>query len=99
MKVEYDEQPIGDILKKIEEMLGGRQLGEMVSIQETDEGFDLIVDKMGKSKLSFNSECKDGKVCFDLTKEKIAFTHKPFQDEVKKKIVSVIEKTGGKVQS
>ena len=97
MKFEFDEQPIDSIIEKLSELLNGRKLGEMVKFTQNGESLDVIINKMGKSTLSFNSTCQDGKRCFELKKEKIAMTHRAFKKDVTDKIKSVIQKSGGEL--
>ena len=97
MKFEFDEQPIGSIIEKLSELLNGRKLGELVKFTQNGDTLDVIINKMGKSTLSFDSTCQDGKRCFELKKEKIAMTHRAFKNDVTEKIKSVIKKSGGEV--
>ena len=83
------------ILDDINGHLSGRELGKMVNLKL--EGSDLVVliQKMGTSELRFTGTVADGKVEYDLKKEKIAFAHKPFKDEVIGKIKKIVEACGG----
>lgn len=75
----------------------GRALGDIVSLGE--EGGNLIVkiSKLGTSTLQFDRSEQGDDTIFTLSVEKIAFAHKAFKDEVKSKLVHLIEKSGGKV--
>ena len=97
MKFEFDDQPIDSIIEKITTLLSGRKLGEMVKVSQNGETLDVVINKMGKSVLSFDSSCENGKRCFELKKEKIAMTHKAFKKDVTDKIKAVIVKSGGKI--
>ncbi len=77
--------------------MAGRKLADMVNITLTKGKLEVIISKLGTSTLTFAEKESDKGLEYNLTSEKIAFTHKAFKDEVKDKIVKVIEKAGGKV--
>ena len=83
------------ILTDINAALEGRELGKMVNI--TLEGSDLVViiSRLGKSEIRFDGKKAGGKIEYALSKEKIAFAHRPFKDEVIAKIRKIVESCGG----
>ncbi len=94
MKFKFPEKNTKEVIEIMEENLSGRKLGEMVSIQEKDEGIVVTISKLGTSTLEF---AKDDEGGFALSSEKIAFAHRMFKDEVTDKICQMIEKCGGQV--
>lgn len=98
MKFEFEDEPIDNIIEKLSSHLEGRKLGEMVQFRKKGDSLDVVINKLGKSTLSFDSTCKNGKRCFELKKEKIAMTHRAFKKDVTEKIKTVIEKSGGKLK-
>ena len=99
MKFSFPQSPTEDITKKIMDQLGGRELGNMVSFQSSSNGLTVVISKLGTSKLEFSRSDSGDRTSFELVKEKIAFAHKPFKDEVTGKLASVIEKAGGSLDS
>jgi hypothetical protein len=98
MKVQFPKKIAnGELVTNLQASLAGRSLGDLVSISEHSQGIVIKISKLGTSTLQFDRE-EDGKFAiFTLTSEKIAFAHKAFKDDVKTKLISVIEKTGGTV--
>ena len=97
MKVVFDTKDRTKILDDIKEAMGGRSLAEIVDFSMTSNQLVVTISKMGTSKLEFSESETDSGYTYTLTKEKIALTHKAFKDEVTKKILSVVEKAGGKI--
>jgi hypothetical protein len=97
MKVEFSGNDRDKILGDIKAAMGGRQLAEMVNFELGSKGLIVTISKMGTSTLQFDESPSGDGLTYNLSKEKIAFTHKPFKDEVTAKILNVIEKAGGKV--
>ncbi len=97
MKVNFAEKNRDKILASIKDAMAGRKLADMVDITLTKGKLEVIISKLGTSTLTFAENENDKGLEYNLTSEKIAFTHKAFKDEVKDKIVKVIEKAGGTV--
>ena len=95
MKIKFNSQDRKKILQDIRDTMGGRQLAEMVSFDMSAGSLTVTISKMGKSTLDFEESADGDGLVYDLRKEKIAFTHKPFKDEVTKKIMDVVTKAGG----
>lgn len=97
MKVTFAEKNRDKILESIKAAMAGRKLAEMVDIALTKGKLEVTISKLGTSTLLFQEKENDKGLEYNLTSEKIAFTHRAFKDEVTDKIVKVIEKAGGKV--
>lgn len=97
MKVMFAEKDRGKILAAIHDAMGGRKLAEMVHFNLGKGKLEVVISKLGTSTLQFKEHEVASGIEYSLESEKIAFAHKAFKDEVKSKILSVIEKAGGKV--
>jgi hypothetical protein len=97
MKFRFPKQDGKAIVKAIEEALGGRSLADMVKFDSNPSSLIVTISKIGTSTLTFARAEAGNEVEYTLKEEKIAFTHKAFKDEVTKKLLSVIEKAGGKL--
>jgi hypothetical protein len=97
MKIQFTKQENSLIIAAIRKTMEGRSLGDLVTIDEASGGLRVTISKLGTSTLQFDRSDEGGTAVFTLTSEKIAFAHKAFKDDVKQKLVSVIEKSGGKV--
>lgn len=97
MKVKFDIKDPAAVLSNIKEALGMRELSKMVEFNAGNNSLVVTINKLGTSTLIFDeTELEDG-LEYELTKEKIAFTHRAFKDDVTNKLVKVMEKAGGKV--
>jgi len=94
MKFKFPGKNADKVIELMNEKLDGRKLGDMVSLEEKDEGIIVTISKLGTSTLEF---CKNDDGGFELASEKIAFAHRMFKDEVTEKICQVIETCGGEV--
>lgn len=97
MKVTFTEKDRDKILASIKSAMGDRALSQIVAFSLEKGLLEVVISKLGTSTLQFKEKQTDKGIEFDLTNEKIAFTHKAFKDDVKAKIVKVIEQAGGKV--
>lgn len=97
MKIRFPKQANNDIISAIQKTMSGRSLGDLVSIGEESGSLMVKISKLGTSTLLFERKDESEFAVFTLTTEKIAFAHKAFKDEVKQKLVHVIEKSGGTV--
>ena len=88
------------VTEAIKDSLGGRKLGDLLQVTCENPSTVLVeIRKMGTSTLEFSVSPKDNGVYCELVKEKIGFTHKMFESEVKEKIKKVIENLGGQILS
>jgi hypothetical protein len=99
MKVAFAHKDRNKILSSIKAQMDGRKLGEMVDFALAGGLLTVTISKLGTSTLEFTETETPGGLDYTLAKEKIAFTHKAFKDEVTQKIVKVIESAGGKVSA
>jgi hypothetical protein len=97
MKISFKEANAKKILDQITEALGGRELGKMCSFELVGEDLKVIISKLGTSELLFKGTKLAAGWDFVLSKEKIAFAHKPFKDDVVEKIKKVVQSCGGKI--
>lgn len=98
MKVQFSEKNRDLILEKIQTAMAGRKLDDLVSFQMGQGFLDVIISKLGTSTLRFKETEHAGGLSYILESEKIAFAHRAFRDDVKDKLIKVIEKAGGSVQ-
>lgn len=99
MKVQFPKQSNADIILALRKIMEGRSLGDLVSIEDQEGDLLLKISKLGTSTLTFTRTEGTDKVEYVLSSEKIAFAHKAFKDDVKEKLVQVIQKAGGTVLS
>ena len=85
------------IIESIQTAMGGRSLKDLVQFEETGKDIVVKISKLGTSTLTFHRTEKGDNAVIELASEKIAFAHKAFKDDVKDKLVGVIEKAGGKL--
>jgi len=97
LKISFTEKDPNKIIEKITDALGGRELGKMVQFHLQGEDLVVTISKLGTSTLTFTNKGNKSGLKYELTNEKIAFTHKAFKDDVKAKLHKVIEQAGGKI--
>jgi hypothetical protein len=97
MKVQFAKQSNQIIITGLRQAMDGRALGDMVSIDEERGGLMVKISKLGTSTLQFDRSENGEYAIFTLSEEKIAFAHRAFKDDVKSKLVHIIEKSGGKI--
>jgi len=97
MKIEFKEKDRNKVLASIQEAMGGRKLAELVKFNLKTGALEVVISKLGTSTLTFTETTGANGLSYNLTNEKIAFTHKAFKDEVTQKIMAVIESAGGKL--
>lgn len=99
MKIQFAEKDRNKILASIQKTMGDRALSEMVKFNLAPGQLDVIISKMGTSTISFAEKETPAGIEYSFSKEKIAFTHKPFKADVTAKIMKVIEQAGGKISN
>ena len=99
MKITFPDQDTATIVDKLQAAMGDRALAKIVSFSHSKDQLIVTLSKLGKSVLTFDRSGAAGGSEFVLTKEKIAFAHKPMKADVTSKIVQVAEKAGGTVTS
>ncbi|MFW7377619.1 MAG: hypothetical protein ACOH5I_02270 [Oligoflexus sp.] len=97
MKILFSEKSTEVIVDALTDAMGGRQLAKMVSFDVKNDQMVVTISKLGTSTLTFSrKETSDGSE-FNLAQEKIALAHRPMKNEVKEKILKVVQKAGGKI--
>ncbi len=97
MKISFKETDAKKIVKTLADSLEDRELGKICKFSLDGNNIIITISKMGTSEIVFAGKpAKDG-MEFALSKEKIAFTHRPFKDEVIDKIRKVVSGCGGTV--
>ena len=97
MKIQFPKLSNAEIISSLQKVLSGRSLGDLVSIEDLGNSMVMKISKLGTSSLTFSRAESDKEVTYTLTDEKIAFAHRAFKDDVKEKLVHVVEKAGGKM--
>ena len=97
MEFSFPDSDTKVVTDKIMEKLGGRELGKMVSFNPTSDGIEVVISKLGTSKLTFSKTENNGHSIFKLQKEKIAFSHRAFKNEVQEKMRKIIVQAGGTI--
>ncbi len=97
MKIFFPENDPEKNVSSIEEELGGRKLGKMVKFILDDGNLKVKISKLGTSELNFSYAANGDGMTWELSKEKIALSHKAFKDEVMDKIFKIIKKVGGEI--
>ncbi len=99
MKIFFAEQDPQKVVQKIQQVMGGRKLASMVSFALKGSQMEITIAKLGTSHLNFDIAKADKGLAFNLSSEKIAFSHRAFRGEVTEKIMQVIEQAGGVVEA
>ena len=97
MNILFQEKDPSKIIAEIKKVMGTRQLAQMVDFTLVDGDLLVTISKLGKSTLSFKRQETTNGCQFKLEKEKIALAHKPLKNDVKGKILKVIERAGGEI--
>jgi hypothetical protein len=97
MKILLPKKPIEQIARDINDVIGERKILSMVSISHNSKQLVVKISKWGTSTLTFTRTDDKASAQFSLTSEDIAFTHKPFYQEVKNQFYSVVKEAGGSV--
>ena len=99
MKIFFPKKPTSEeVIQKITSEMGSRKIADLLSFDASDTSLEILIKSMGTSKLTFDRTEADNETCFALCKEKIALTHRAFKGELTKKLVTIIEKAGGRVE-
>ena len=99
MKIFFPKKPSSEeVIQKITSEMGSRKIADLLSFDASDTSLEILIKSMGTSKLTFDRKEGSDETCFALCKEKIALTHRAFKGELTKKLVTIIEKAGGRVE-
>lgn len=97
MEIYFKDKNTQEVIEGIKSKLGGRKLGDLLEIEAEGQDIRVTIRKMGTSVLEFSHhEEKDGHT-WELSKEKLALTHRAFKGEIIEKLTSIIGSMGGKV--
>ena len=97
MKIEFENLDPDTAIQRLRQNLSGRKLGSIVSFELSHDTLTVVISKLGTSKLIFEVETSEDLTIFDLSKEKIAFSHRALKDGVIQKLVKVIEACDGQI--
>jgi len=97
LKFQFPNKPVNEILDAIKKAMEGRQISDLVKLDSTADKVTVSISKLGTSVLTFLKKNVGENIELSLDSEKIAFAHKAFYGEVKEKLISIIEKAGGKI--
>ena len=99
MKIKFNSSNPQEILNLINSQLCSRKLGNILSISMDKNTLNIVISKLGTSKLQFDiNHCKADKsteIC--LKNKKIAITHKTLEKEILRKFLDIIKNCGGEV--
>jgi hypothetical protein len=99
MEIQFKDLGTREVIAGIKEKLGGRKLGDLLEIEADGEDIRVTIRKLGTSTLEFSHQkTKDGH-SWELSKEKIALTHKAFKGEILAKLTNIVDSMGGKIIS
>jgi len=85
------------VLSDIKKSLSGRKIGELLDVELSGDDIHVRITKMGTSVLEFSYNDDDDGHRWDLSKEKLAFTHRAFKGEITEKLTRLITSLGGEV--
>jgi hypothetical protein len=97
MKIHFTNTEPSVVVEGLKEALGGRKLGELLSIDLHGNDIHVTIRKMGTSTLQFSHSAKGPGHTWELTTEKLALTHRAFKGEVMDKLTKIVQQLGGNV--
>lgn len=97
MKISFNGLTPVAAIDALKDHLSGRKLGSIVKFELSKDTLTVVISKLGTSKLFFEVDQSGNDTKFDLSSEKIAFSHRALKDGVIEKLEKVIIDTGGKV--
>ena len=99
MEIYFKDKNTLEVIEGIKTKLGGRKLGDLLEIEADGDDIRVTIRKMGTSTLEFSHmKSKEGHK-WELSKEKLALTHRAFKGEILDKLTSIIDSMGGKILS
>ena len=78
MEIHFKDKNTKEVIEGIKERLGGRKLGDLLEINALGDDIKVTISKMGTSTLEFSHRKNQEGHVWELSKEKLAFTHKAF---------------------
>ena len=99
MEIYFKDKNAQQVIDGVREKMGGRKLSELLHIEADGNDIRVTIKKMGTSTLEFtHTEQKEGHH-WQLSKEKLALTHRAFKGEIIEKLTRIIDSLGGKILS
>jgi len=99
MEIYFKDKNTQEVIDGIKSKLGGRKLGDLLEIEAEGEDIRVTIRKMGTSVLEFSHRDQKEGHKWELSKEKLALTHRAFKGEIVEKLTDIIGSMGGKVIS
>lgn len=99
MEIYFKDKNTNEVIEGIKHKLDGRKLGDLLKIEADGEDIRVTISKMGTSTLEFSHHNTKEGHSWELSKEKLAFTHRAFKGEIVEKLTEIIGSMGGKVVS
>jgi hypothetical protein len=99
MEIYFKDKNTREVIDGIQDKLGGRKLGDLLEIEAVGEDIRVTIRKMGTSTLEFSHRKEEDGHSWELSKEKLALTHRAFKNEILAKLTHIIDSMGGKVIS
>lgn len=84
-------------VQRVREALAGRELGEMVSLEQEADGLVVRFERMGTSELHYRVTPQDGGFHAELEREDIAPLHGMFRATFEEKLAQVLGRLGARV--
>lgn len=97
MKMFFPETDPQKIVGSLKKALEGRELGDIVSFSLENKNITVTISKFGTTVLQFMHKGAAKGSEYELTSEKIAFTHRAFVGQVKDSFAKVVSKAGGQM--
>ncbi len=97
MEIYFKDKNTQEVIEGIKSKLGGRKLGDLLEIEADGNDIRVTIRKMGTSVLEFSHREKKGGHSWELSKEKLALTHRAFKGEIMEKLTHIIDSMGGSV--
>ncbi len=95
MEFRFNENDLDVIIAKIKDELKDRDMGKILNFTHSDSDLRITIKKLGTSTLDFSVCEDDGGLLVELTKEKLALSHRPLKKELVQKLEKIVEKIGG----
>lgn len=99
MEIQFKDKDTKAVIEGIKNKLDGRKLGDLLEIEADGEDIRVTIRKMGTSTLEFSHQKTKEGHSWELSKEKIALTHKAFRGEIIEKLTHIVDSLGGKIIS
>lgn len=97
MEIYFRDKGPAEVVSAITNSLGGRNLGQIMQIRLAGEDIHVTIKKVGTSNLEFSHSQDGGGHRWELSKEKLALSHRPFKGEIIAKLTRLITQLGGEV--